>query len=330
MSHAIYYPYIRVPDSPWFTRTLLYWDDVGAIVPSEYIEHPESLGDHMVSLVRENLVKQVVPGMHLWKVPQFDSAFLDHVDAKAARPVVPSDQWPKVHMEKLHGVAEGLCRRGLARKDGPAECSPWYAIEPVTADDFMAYLAAVLGQIPGEGEFVPVTDQADRLSRFRLPAPSAGRRAPIREIVVPRLLPSPSAAVEAPRLAEFKARNRAALSDFRREIERRISHWALIENDADRNVAIEEGVRDLQDRVREVAAMMERARWPHLDFGGLCTIVGSGIAGWSAATTGDLGLGLAGAGLSLAPAVYEAFRGAAPDGADRPLAYAVLAARQFS
>ena len=329
MLHAIYYPYIRVPDNPWFTRTLLYWDDVGAIVPYEYIEHPESLGDHMVALVRENLVTQVVPGMHLSKVPRFASAFLDHVDAKAARRLAPTDQWPKVHMEKLQGVAEGLCQRGLARKDGSAQYSPWYAIDPDTADDFMAYLAAVLGQIPGEREFVPVTDQVNGLRRFRFPAPSVGRRTPIRELVVPRLLPSPSTNIEAGRLAEFKARHTAELRDFRREIERRISEWALIDDDADRDVAIKEGVRELQDRVSEVAAMMERARWPRLDFGGFCTVVGSGITALSAVATDDLAL-LAGAGLSLAPAVYDAFRGADRANADRPLAYAVLAARKFS
>jgi len=79
-----------------------------------------------------------------------------------------------------------------------------------------------------------------------------------------------------------------------------------------------------------VAAMMERARWPRLDFGGFCTIVGSGIAAWSAVATGDLQLGLTGAGLSLAPAVYQAFRGADRQNTGNPLAYAVLAADQFS
>ena len=144
------------------------------------------------------------------------------------------------------------------------------------------------------------------------------------------LLPSPSTSIEAPRLAEFKAGHGRELGDFRREIERRVSEWALIESDADRDVAIEEGVRKLQDRVNEVAAMLERARWPRLDFGGLCTIAGSGIAAWSAVETGDLGFGLAGAGLSLAPAVYEAFRGAAQQDSRDPLAYAVVAARQLS
>ena len=34
----------------------------------------------MVGLVREQLVTQVVPGMHLWRVPRFASAFLEYVD----------------------------------------------------------------------------------------------------------------------------------------------------------------------------------------------------------------------------------------------------------
>lgn len=329
MSRAIYYPYIRVPDSPWFTRTLLYWDQVGAIVPYEYLENPESLGSHMAGLVREHLVTQVVPGMHLWKVPRFEAAFLDHLDRRGAPPSSTSENWPNVHMEKLRGVADELCQRGLAHKDDSSPYSPWYRIQPEIADEFMAYLAAVLGQIPEEDEFVPVTDQVHQLNPFRPRAPSIGRRAPIRELVIRKLLPSPLGGIEPPRLAEFKAEHGSELREFRREIENRISQWTLIENDADRTVAVEEGVRELQERINEVAATMQRAGWPRLDFGGLCTIVGSGIAGWSAIATGDVGVGLVGAGLSLAPAVYEAFRGADREPPPGPLAYAVLAAAQL-
>jgi hypothetical protein len=194
----------------------------------------------------------------------------------------------------------------------------------------MAYLAAVLGQIPGEREFYPVTDDVGGLNRFHLPASCVNRRAPIRELVVPRLLPSPAVPIEAAVLAEFKSRHAVELLDFRREIERHISEWALIENEADRNFMIQEGVQELQDRVREVVAMMARARWARIDFGGLCTVVVAGITAWSAIKTGDLGLGLTGAGISLAPVVYEAFRGTIRQNADGPLAYAVLASDQFS
>ena len=34
---ALYFPYIKVPKSAWFTRILLYWDKVGAIIPSDYV-----------------------------------------------------------------------------------------------------------------------------------------------------------------------------------------------------------------------------------------------------------------------------------------------------
>jgi hypothetical protein len=34
---VIYFPYIRVPDNEWFTRVLLYWDQLGTIVPEELL-----------------------------------------------------------------------------------------------------------------------------------------------------------------------------------------------------------------------------------------------------------------------------------------------------
>jgi len=34
-ANALYFPYIKVPKSAWFTRILLYWDKVGAIIPSD-------------------------------------------------------------------------------------------------------------------------------------------------------------------------------------------------------------------------------------------------------------------------------------------------------
>src|SRR5438094_889153 len=98
LSKVLYYPYIEVPRGSWFTQLLLYWDRVGAIVPYEFIQEPEKLGPYMVGLLREDLVEQVIPGMYLWQVKNFEKAFLDCVDAQqmsaSYRPA-----WPKVHME---------------------------------------------------------------------------------------------------------------------------------------------------------------------------------------------------------------------------------------
>jgi len=47
----------------------------------------------------------------------------------------------RVHIEKLDGIADALVRQRLA---APGRY-PWYDVEPDTAEDFMSYLAASLG-----------------------------------------------------------------------------------------------------------------------------------------------------------------------------------------
>lgn len=176
-SRALYYPYIKVPKGPWFTRLLLYWDKVGAIVPYEYIEDPDKLGPYMVGLVRERLVEQIIPGQYLGRIKNFKRAFLQYIDTKDFKAKYRSS-WPQVHMEKLQRVGDELCNRGLARKVG-REYSPWYRVEPRTAAMFMAYLAAVLGQITEE-EFFPISEP-HRLAPFLSNSPHS--RVQTREII---------------------------------------------------------------------------------------------------------------------------------------------------
>ena len=59
--------------------------------------------------------------------------------------------------------------------------------------------------------------------------------------------------------------------------------------------------------------------------GTVCTVVGSGIAGWKAYIDQDWKFGAAGAVLSMAPAEYNAFRGAELDLENKPLAYVAVA-----
>jgi hypothetical protein len=43
-SRALYFPYIRVPEAGWFTRTLLYWDGVRTIVPQSLAASDSVIG----------------------------------------------------------------------------------------------------------------------------------------------------------------------------------------------------------------------------------------------------------------------------------------------
>src|SRR5215831_14764590 len=49
---------------------LLYWDTVGTIIPAEFMQRSEELGEHTRSLLEAQLLTAVIPGMHLYKVRQ--------------------------------------------------------------------------------------------------------------------------------------------------------------------------------------------------------------------------------------------------------------------
>lgn len=322
ISRAIYYPYIKVPRSRWFTQVLLYWKEVGAIVPYDYIEDPDRLGPYMVSLVKEQLVHQIIPGMYLWQVKNFDGAFLEYVDQQTR--VVKAGEWPRIHMEKLQSLGDKLCERGLAQRDRSNEYSDWYEVEPQTADDFMAYLAAVLGQASEQDKFYPITDESSRLAPFL--GEISGGDTSVRELILERILPAPAEEIEAARLADFKAKYQQELTRFRNHVEDKISELSVIKDDKDRNRRLHDVVNGLSASIAEISERMrEQKKWPKIDFGTLCTVVGSGMSAWKAAIDHDWKFGIGGAALSLAPAVFSAFRGSTIELSDKPLAYAALA-----
>ena len=117
-SKVLYYPYVRVPDSLWLTRLLLYWDSIGTIVPYEFLENPEKLGEHTRSLVQHELIKQVIPGMYLWAVPKFEQGFLGYVDTlgdelRNRRARMKQKKTHRIHAEKLEQLADQLVDRRL-------------------------------------------------------------------------------------------------------------------------------------------------------------------------------------------------------------------------
>jgi hypothetical protein len=319
-----------VPQSAWFTRVLLYWDDVGAIVPYEFIEEPDRLGPYMVALLREQLVQQVIPSMHLWRVNNFQSAFLDYVDRKASPHTRAGNVWPKIHMEKLQGLGEELCERGLARRARDSgSYSPWFEIEPETAGAFMAYLAAVLGQMPGESSMCPVTDQPAGISAFA--GEGYERKALARMIVLEAVLPGPEHEIEPARLAEFKAKHQRELTRLRNEIENTISELSLIDDDTKRDRRQRDVAKYLRAQVEDLVALMrEERKWPRINLGTLSGVGAAAIGSWQAIVTSEPAIPLAGTALGLLNAVYSAVEGSGLQLQNKPMAYAALIQRTLA
>ena len=62
MNNILYYPYINPPRTDWTLRTLLYYENVGSIVPQKYFYEPEvNYDDFMLELVRNELVTPINP-----------------------------------------------------------------------------------------------------------------------------------------------------------------------------------------------------------------------------------------------------------------------------
>ncbi len=326
MDRALYFPYIKVPQNSWFTRILLYWDEVGAIVPSEYIENPDHLGSYMVGLVKERLVHQVFPGPALWDLKSFEPAFREYLDNSVIDKRVPStDNWTPIHFEKLQHVGEMLCSKGLAQSREPY--SPWYLVEPSVALAFMTYLATVLAKVTDSNSYTPVTDEKKNLFVLRK-TPTESRSQFVREVILKRIFPSPIIAIDPPRLAEFKAKHGHLLIEFRREIEERVLLWSMIGDDVERIRLVEIGISQLQERIAEIASRMISEKWNQIDYGGSWNMIGLGNTAIDAINTGEVGSAAFGASIALAPYIIKAIMGKRPQ-VQSPLAYAVLASRDL-
>ena len=335
---VVYYPYIQVPDSPWLSRVLLYWDELGAIVPSDYIQTPEKLGRHMIGLVREGLVTQLVPGMFLWEVPRFTESFLEFIDARAGAAAVNS-QWAvdappnsgtPIHAEKLQDLVEGLCSRGLARRAPHDKYSTWVEMESNTASDFMAYLAAVLGQLGDEQtSFAPITDLTTHSERFGGKRGDA-RRASLRAVLLRDVLPAPAEALEPAAIRDFKEANADELRRFRRTIEDEVSALAMIDDAQQRRERLSDVTRRLREESRELRSEMEETKaWPRLT---LTSFLGLVAAGAPCLDSPEELLAspprLFGAAAGLSAAVLAALGSRHAERRARPLAYAALAPGQ--
>lgn len=333
---VLYFPYIRVPENPWFTRALLYWDEVGSIVPAEYIQAPEELGAYMQELVQAQLIKQVFPDRYVYDIPNFASAFLHLVDSNpaiqnAAHPLDQKLKTARIHIAKFgYELASELCRRHLAKQSQGS----WYDVEGRTANLFMAYLASVLGNHQ-DNEMTPISDRLESLSAFSLKQDMSPSHPSLidelRALLLEELFPAPSAQVPVSQLANFKDRNSALLSQLRRKVEASVLDISLINDAPIRQQRLALLKDEFRQEVTELRSKMNELNWPRITFGSLCGIAAGAIPGIDAVLTADVTSALK-AVPGLATAIYCAFSGSSrqKEILSSPLAYVALAQEKLN
>jgi hypothetical protein len=292
---VIYYPYIRVPESAWFSRLLLYWDDVATIVPPAWLETPERLGPYTQELVQCGLVTQLVPDV--------DDVAIDRLTARFTRYTLGLDEatltrrarnFDEGHVEKIHTSklndyyflfqlgGRGLCSSG----------ETWISVEKETADDYMAALALELSleghreerssddagaSLPGKARStvrrVPVTDQPYSLlpllatrggdlggSDFRDRVEGAEFVAGVQALVLKNLFPAPAAAVAPEAIREFRRRYGDTVPQFRREVEAKVDDIFRMEHRWQQTRALDRLDGEMKHAIEEVEAVLYESK----------------------------------------------------------------------
>jgi hypothetical protein len=330
METALYFPYIRVPQTFWFTQVLLYWDRAASIAPYG-MRYEGPLGPYMAELIGTHLIDLLNPDDAFYDDGDaYNEQFLQLLNAHAPPATSPELwRWEKIHREKASElIFSELMDRGLAR---PVEHEyEWCLVEETTAGLYMTYLVGAICS-KKEGHF-PVTDEKQLRALFGpVAAGTASMLQELRYAAITQALPMPSRLVDPSELASFKAKNGEKLHRLRRYLNEQLIAVAKIDDDFERDVKIDAVLAEIADDVAELRERMSRRNWPRtvlLGVGGVFAPTAS-TAGVIAAGGNALGLGLGIAGGIMGTALSVA-QGAEMLRAQRsversPLAYAVLA-----
>lgn len=171
MENLLYYPYINIPRTDWTLRTLIYYDQVGSIVPQNYFYEPDRYDRFMRELVQNDLVIPINPMEVLERPWEISRPFLEYVNSREFKIRQRRESFqrervgrihrgkfngPRIHAEKFDGeIFYQLVQAGLAER----EDYEWFKVEQKTANDLMSFLASVIG---GKLNFLPTTDRQVR------------------------------------------------------------------------------------------------------------------------------------------------------------------------
>jgi hypothetical protein len=317
---AIYFPYINVPRQG-LLRVLLYWDELGSMIP-EGVE-PDSPTQELVDA---ELVRPIRPKAYL-DSPQMMQDFAELLDTvlvereRASSILIHIEKGGRILEEILHerGLVEGPVRRGRGR------AREWLKVEGNAGALYLAYLALSLAR---RLDMEPVTDQAqyfEAVSGVRSLRTSASIDH-LRVGVLRDVLPSPSRDIPISDLVQFKEQHGPLLRALRREVERHVLTCAQESDPEIRRRLSRSFSAEMLERAEEVRRRMAERRWPTVQSTvcglllGIPSIVG-------AVATDKPPLAASAAVPLLVEWIRSRWQDAGPG--DMPAAYALLANNHF-
>lgn len=318
MDNLLYFPYINIPRSDWTIRTLLYYHQVGSIVPQNYFYEPKKYDGFMRELVLNELIIPINPTEVLDNPWEVSRPFIDYVNSTGfklnQRRVnfnngvfgrIHKDKFevrgPRIHVDKFHGeIFYQLEQAGLARREN----NEWYIVEQRTANDLMSFLASVIGC---KLNFLPATDMQIRKVPFINSSKKVYKTKRIdhirREIILNELIPFPEQ-IDLKQLRKFKDKHPDLLDRFKNKIEL----IALDHNLDEDSQLFRETIKELKYRKEELSEKMNESKLGQIIYGTVCGITGAVVGLAAAGTAGALVGGTIAALPSFANSIHSALQ----------------------
>jgi len=236
----------------------------------------------MQSLVRENLVRQIIPSNYFHLIPNYVSSFVQYLESlgpelerrRTAFQNYRDINSSKIHIEKMNELGYVMEQLGLAKLNQ----LPWYIVEYQTAEDFMLYLAGTLGQV-NELQYLPVSDSPKYLKSFLAKSSPdlqiEGKILPLRLQIMQDLFPTPNRSLTAYEIYRIKERYGDQLIKLRRKVERELIGIASIPDPEMQNRSLELFRQEIKDETEEIKSNMKNFGITRVLFGKFISIIAS-------------------------------------------------------
>jgi hypothetical protein len=311
---------------------LLYWDDVGSIVPEQLRGR---FTPYMRELTEVGLLTPIDTGRWGYEIEGAGMELLDELDqtGETERRSVALGQAvrvPVIHSLKFggHRLVDEFVERGLAERADRAHHG-WFRVEEKTAGEFMTRLARVLGE---KYRMDPITDRPAPLASVGISVSSAAEAgladalAEVRMPVLEAILPGPVHPVPPDELKKFKKQHASLLQPFRQRVDAKLVAVAREDDPEARELLLEQARHELVSERDEVSAAMRTFGWRSIARGIMMAAI---PAVWTGATGKAMGLIPAAPGLVFGAVDARRSRVTRKAKLGEPLAYAALARARF-
>lgn len=280
----LYYPTISIRSDRWLRQSLLYWDEIGAIIPDGYDDN--DLPSDVQYLKHEGIFRPFRPNQIThqgWeKVTEFESELVETITSKRfqamSRAIPPKKLDYLIHQDKVNsGVIEFLIEAGLAAKR--PDDRGWYYFEHKAALVYMAILAKYLADEDEARTVIGTNIRAYETLNFGTKSVASAFDGMCVRFF--NILPVPRKEVSLHDILQYKRRKQNQLLHFRQNINRLQQTLSTCESKTDIICALSDFEMELKRSLFDLEETLADARIATVT-GSLEALIKASASGWLA------------------------------------------------